>query len=209
MKTEKTTPSRYRDRADYDPETIYSIFDAATLCTLAYMDQDVPMQIPTIFCRIGNQIMIHGSVGSHMIRTISDGRPVSISVALMDALVLARSVFNHSMNYRSVVMFSKAGIITDPEEKLDMFRLFTEKLIPGRWADVSQPTALEVAKTTVLVFDISEASAKIRTGPPIDDDIYMDQPVWAGIIPLESRWGTPEQDITNGQVPDLPEYLKR
>ena len=186
-----TTPSRLAKRAHYDTESIYSILDEALFCTVSYAMDDQPMAIPTAFARNGDKIYIHGSVGSHFIREIEKGGPVCISVMLTDGLVLAKSAFHHSVNYRSVVIFATAQKVTDEAEKMEALALITDHLIPGRWADLRPTTDSELRKTTVLAFSLSEASAKIRTGGPNDDPEDADLPTWSGVIPLQTVRLTP------------------
>lgn len=184
--TEKTEITRLAKRGVYDKETIYSILDEALVCTLAYSKDNQPFQIPTGFCRIGNKIYIHGSVGSFYMRELQTKKlPVCISTTLLDGMVLARSAFHHSVNYRSVVMFGEPELVTDKDELYKALEVFTEKMCPGRWADVKKPTDGEWKATMVLSFEIKEASAKVRVGPPKDDEEDYDLDVWAGVQPIQ------------------------
>ena len=206
--TDKTEITRLAKRGSYDKETIYSILDEALFCNLAFSLHGQPFQIPTGFCRIGDHLYLHGSVGSHYMRELaSHSLPVSISATLMDGIVLARSAFHHSVNYRSVVIFSKAELVTDQEELYKALEIFTEKICPGRWADVRKPTAGEWKATMVLRFSISEASAKIRTGPPKDDEEDYALDVWAGVLPLqiEKKDLVPDPLLKPGVA--VPNYL--
>ncbi len=206
--TDKTEITRLAKRGSYDKETIYSILDEALFCNLAFSLHGQPFQIPTGFCRIGDHLYLHGSVGSHYMRELaSHSLPVSISATLMDGIVLARSAFHHSVNYRSVVIFSKAELVTDQEELYKALEVFTEKICPGRWADVRKPTAGEWKATMVLRFSISEASAKIRTGPPKDDEEDYALDIWAGVLPLqiEKKYLVPDP-LLKSEVP-VPNYL--
>jgi uncharacterized protein len=208
-KTEKTEITRLPKRGDYSAETIYAILDEALFCTVAYSDNGQPFQIPTGFCRIDNQLYIHGSVGSHYMRKLAAGdMPVSISATLIDGLVLARSAFHHSVNYRSVVVFADPRLVTDSDELYKVLEVFTEKMCPGRWADVRKPTSNEWKSTMVLAFTIEEASAKVRTGPPKDDEEDYGMDVWAGVVPLALKRGKEIADplLKAGVV--LPEYLR-
>ena len=209
LKTEKTEITRLPKRGDYSIETIYSILDEALFCTVAYADGGQPYQIPTGFGRIDNQLYIHGSVGSHYMRKIAkELLPLSISVALMDGLVLARSAFHHSVNYRSVNIFAAPRLVTDEDELYKALEVFTEKMCPGRWADVRKPTKNEWKETMVLAFTIEEASAKVRTGAPKDDEGDYALDVWAGVVPLKIiREGTVADPLLKDGVA-LPDYLK-
>lgn len=206
--TGKTEITRLAKRGSYDKETIYSILDEALFCNLAFSLHGQPFQIPTGFCRIGDHLYLHGSVGSHYMRELaSHSLPVSISATLMDGIVLARSAFHHSVNYRSVVIFSKAELVTDQEELYKALEVFTEKICPGRWADVRKPTAGEWKATMVLRFSISEASAKIRTGPPKDDEEDYALDVWAGVLPLQiEKKDLVADPLLKSGVP-VPNYL--
>lgn len=184
--TDKTEITRLAKRGVYDKETIYSILDEALVCTIAYSKDNQPFQIPTGFCRIGNKIYIHGSVGSFYMRELQTKKlPVCISTTLLDGMVLARSAFHHSVNYRSVVMFGEPELVTDKDELYKALEVFTEKMCPGRWADVRKPTDGEWKATMVLSFEIKEVSAKVRVGPPKDDEEDYDLNVWAGVQPIQ------------------------
>ena len=207
-KTNKTEITRLPKRGDYSSETIYSILDEALFCTVAYQDNGQPFQIPTGFCRIDDQVYLHGSVGSHYMRKLAAGNiPVSISATLIDGLVLARSAFHHSVNYRSVCLFSNARLVTDKEELYKALEVFTEKMCPGRWADVRKPTDNEWKATMVLAFTIEEVSAKVRVGPHKDDEEDYTLDVWAGVLPLviEKKKPLPDPSLKAGV--QLPAYL--
>ena len=206
--TNKTEITRLPKRGVYDRDEIYSILDEALVCTVAFAIDNQPFQIPTGFCRIGNKLYIHGSVGSHYMRELQSKKlPVSIGVTLIDGMVLARSAFHHSVNYRSVVMFSEPETVTDQDELYKALEVFTEKMCPGRWADVRKPTSGEWKATMVLSFEIKEASAKVRTGPPKDDDEDYDLDVWAGVQPLKIHRlaAIPDPALKAGL--ELPPYL--
>lgn len=207
-KTEKTEITRLPRRGDYSEETIFAILDEALLCTIAYQDNGQPFQIPTGFCRLGNQLYIHGSVGSHYMRKLAAGSTlVSISITLMDGLVLARSAFHHSVNYRSVAIFSTPRLVTDKDELYQALEIFTEKMCQGRWADVRKPTDNEWKATMLLAFTIEEASAKVRTGPPKDDEEDYSLDVWAGVVPLKLEKKNPLADPALKQGIKFPAYL--
>jgi len=207
--TNKTEITRLAKRGAYDKETIYSILDEALFCTVAYVHEGQPFQIPTGFARIGDKVYIHGSVGSFYMRELRDKKhPTCISVTLMDGLVLARSAFHHSVNYRSVVMFGVPQLVNATEELYKALEVFTEKICPGRWNDVRQPTSNEWKETMVLSFDISEASAKVRTGPPKDDEEDYSMDVWAGVVPLKIKRLEPIPDSQLKSGVRLPDYLR-
>lgn len=205
MKTQRTTPSRLAKRAHYDAETIHPILDDALFCTVSYVLHDQPMAIPTAFARKGDRLYIHGSVGSHFIRSIENNVPVCITVMLADGLVLAKSAFHHSVNYRSVVVFATAEKVIDEVEKMEALALITDHLIPNRWDDLRPTTASELQKTTVLAFSLTESSAKLRTGGPNDDTEDVDLLTWAGVIPLQTLRMTPIPAEHNAV--ELPGYL--
>jgi uncharacterized protein len=192
--TERTRLVREPQRANYDRETIFKILDEAFVCHVGFSLEGQPYVIPTLFARVGEAIYFHGSAASRMLRNASEGIPVCITVTLTDGFVLARSVFNHSMNYRSVVALGKALLVDAPEEKLKALRAFTEKIIPGRWNDARQPNEKELKSTSILRLPLTEVSAKIRTGPPEDDAPDYSLPVWAGVIPLHLAAGAPIRD---------------
>lgn len=206
--TDKTEITRLPKRGMYDREEIYSILDEALVCTVAFAVDNQPFQIPTGFCRIGDKLYIHGSVGSHYMRELQNKKlPVCISATLIDGMVLARSAFHHSVNYRSVIMFSEPEIVMDQNELYKALEVFTEKMCPGRWADVRKPTEGEWKATMVLSFNIKEASAKVRTGPPKDDEEDYDLDVWAGVQPLKIQRMEPIPDLALKPGLVLPSYL--
>ncbi len=207
--TDKTEITRLPKRGVYDKDAIYSILDEALFCTLAYSNNGEPFQIPTGFCRIADTLYVHGSVGSFYMREIATKKlPVCLSATIMDGLVLARSAFHHSVNYRSVVIFGKPRQVTEKEEMYKALEVFTEKMCPGRWADVRKPTDNEWKSTMVLAFTIAEASAKVRTGPPKDDEEDYSMDVWAGVVPLKITHGTPFADDALKAGVKLPSYLQ-
>jgi nitroimidazol reductase NimA-like FMN-containing flavoprotein (pyridoxamine 5'-phosphate oxidase superfamily) len=192
--TSRTRVVREANRAVYDRETIYQILDAAFVCHVGFSADGQPFVIPTMFARVGDAIFFHGSAASRMLRGLGDGLPVCITVTLIDGLVLARSVFNHSMNYRSVVALGLATLIQEPSEKLQALRVFTEKLIPGRWNDARQPNEQELKATSILKLPLTEVSAKVRTGAVEDDAEDYALNVWAGIIPMHLAVDAPQRD---------------
>lgn len=208
-KTDRTSITRLPKRGAYDKATVYSILDEALVCTVAYVNEGEPFQIPTGFCRIDNKIYIHGSVGSFYMRQLAEKKlPVCISATLIDGLVLARSAFHHSMNYRSVVVFGVPELVKDDQELYRALEVFTDKVQPGRWNDIRKPDNGEWKATMVLSINIDEASAKIRTGEPKDDEEDYNLDIWAGVVPLKLQRGTPLNDPALKQGVELPSYLR-
>ena len=191
MPTARTKVKRHPERGDYERETIDAILDEGLICHLGFVVDGQPFVIPTIHARDGGTLYIHGSPGSRMLRAAKQGVDVCVTVTLLDALVVARSAYNHSMNYRSVVVLGRAVELTDREEKLRAMQRVVEHIIPGRWDDARQPSDAEIKGTTILALPLSEASAKVRSGPPIDDEADLTLPVWAGLIPLGLRSAEP------------------
>ena len=191
MPTQHTTVKRHPERGAYDRTTIDAILDEGLICHLGFVYHGRPFVIPTIHARDGDTLYIHGSPGSRMLRAAKDGVDICVTVTLLDGLVLARSVYNHSMNYRSVVVLGRARELTDRDEKIRAMNRVVEHVVPGRWDDARQPNDAEIKGTTILALPLDEASAKIRTGPPTDDDADVELPVWAGTIPLKIQPSEP------------------
>jgi nitroimidazol reductase NimA-like FMN-containing flavoprotein (pyridoxamine 5'-phosphate oxidase superfamily) len=208
MPSPRTRVVREADRAVYDRETVYRILDEGFLCHAGFVVDGQPFVIPTSYGRMQASLYIHGSAASRMLRQMKDGVPVCITVTLLDGLVLARSVFNHSMNYRSVVILGQATVVDDPEEKLAALRILSEHILPGRWDDTRQPNERELKATSVLRVPIEEFSAKVRVGPPIDDEEDYSFPTWAGVVPMEMVAGKPLADrrLLPGQ--NVPGYAR-
>jgi nitroimidazol reductase NimA-like FMN-containing flavoprotein (pyridoxamine 5'-phosphate oxidase superfamily) len=205
----RTTVNRLPARGNYDREVVKAILSEGLVCHVGFVWEGSPFVIPTGYGSDGDFFYIHGSSASRMVRTLSAGAEACITVTLQDGLVLARSAFHHSMNYRSVVLFGKARLVDQPEEKLDVLRKITEHLVPGRWADVRLPTPLEMKATAVLAFPLDEASAKIRVGPPSDDEEDYALPIWAGVLPLALQPGVLQPDERNLPGVGTPEYVLR
>ena len=208
MPTARTRVVREPERAVYDRETVYRILDEGFICHVGFAVNGQPFVIPTSYGRKDATLYIHGSAASRMLRQMKDGVAVCVTVTLLDGLVLARSVFNHSMNYRSVVVLGKATLVDDPEEKLAALRALSEHILPGRWDDSRQPNERELKATSVLRVPIEEFSAKVRTGPPIDDAEDYSFPTWAGVIPLETVAGNPINDPKLDSGREAPEYVR-
>ncbi|HRK51800.1 MAG TPA: pyridoxamine 5'-phosphate oxidase family protein [Pyrinomonadaceae bacterium] len=194
-------------RGAYDQETIYSILDDGFICHVGFAIDGQPYVIPTGYARIGDHVYIHGSSASRMLRSLAEGIDVCVTVTHVDGLVLARSAFHHSINYRSVVVLGQAKMVEDPAEKEMALEAFTEHIIPGRWPEIRWPSELELKATTVLKLAIDEASAKVRTGDPKDDDEDYGMNVWAGVVPLSSKPGQPIRDSRLADEIDLPTYI--
>ncbi len=205
MQTARTIPSRVAKRAHYDADTIHPILDEALFCTVSTVIDGQPFALPTAYARHNDKLYIHGSVGSHFIRAIEHGAPVCITVMLADGLILAKSAFSHSVNYRSVVVFAQAEKVTDEAEKMQALALITDHMVPNRWDDLRPTTDSELRKTTVLAFSLAEASAKVRTGNANDDAADRDLPTWAGVIPLQTVQLPPIAADYNSAP--LPAYL--
>jgi nitroimidazol reductase NimA-like FMN-containing flavoprotein (pyridoxamine 5'-phosphate oxidase superfamily) len=206
LQTERTKLKRLANRGHFDRETAYGILDEGFICHVGFAPQGQPFVIPTGYARVDDKLYVHGSQASRMLRTLSGGIDACVTVTIVDGLVLARSAFHHSMNYRSVVIFGRARIVEDREEKMAALVALSEHIVRGRWADVREPNEEEFIKTTVLELPLVEASAKIRTGPPLDDEEDYALPIWAGVIPLSLQAGEP---INDPRLPDgieVPEY---
>jgi uncharacterized protein len=204
--TPRTRVIREPQRALYDRDAINQILDEAFICHVGFSADGQPFVIPTSFGRDGDTLYVHGSAASRMLRNLDKGIAACITVTLIDGLVLARSIFNHSMNYRSVVILGTLTLVDDPTEKLKALRLLSEHIIPDRWDDSRLPNEKELKATSILRLPITEFSAKVRSGPAIDDDEDYSFPTWAGVIPLETKIGQAIRDERCDR--DLPDYLK-
>lgn len=204
--TDRTKLKRLPKRGHFDRETVYSILDEGFICHVGFVMDGQPFVIPTGYARAGDKLYVHGSQASRMLRNLASGLDACLTVTLLDGLVLARSAFHHSMNYRSVLVFGRTTIVDDPSEKMAALLALSEHIIRGRWADVREPTDQEMKQTTVLCLPLEEASAKIRTGPPLDDEEDYALPIWAGVLPLKLVAGEPVKDpLLTAEVP-VPDY---
>ncbi len=208
MPTARTRVVREPHHGVYDRETVYRILDEGFLCHAGFVVEGQAFVIPTSYGRKDASLYIHGSAASRMLRQMKDGIPVCITVTLLDGLVLARSVFNHSMNYRSVVILGKATLVDEPEEKLAALRILSEHILPGRWDDARQPNERELKQTSVLRLPIEEFSAKVRVGPPVDDEEDYSFPTWAGVVPLDMVAGEPIDDARSDPAQEVPAYAR-
>ncbi len=206
--TPRTTLHRRPGRAEYDREAIEAILDEGFLCNVGVVIDGRPLVIPTAYARDGRSLYLHGARNNRSLRAVLEGE-ACISVTQFDGLVLARSILHHSMNYRSVVLFGKGEEVTERTEKLNAMRCFVEHVIPGRWQDARQPSDPEVEATLVIRIPIEECSAKVRSGPPADDEKDMEFPVWAGVIPVQQTWLKPEPDPLMPADTPVPDYVAR
>ena len=191
----RTTVRRLADRGGYDRAAIDAILDEGLVCHVGFAAEDQPYVIPCVYGRIGDRLYLHGSSASRMLRALADGAPACVTVTLLDGLVLARSAFHHSVNYRSVVVLGTASCVEDAEERLAALRGVVEHVVPGRWREARRPSAAELAKTLVVALALDEASAKVRAGGPKDDAEDMELDVWAGVVPLALVAGAPVPDL--------------
>lgn len=208
-KTNRTTITRHDERGSYDRESANSIIDEGMVAHVGFDTEDGPTVIPMTYARIGDEILLHGAVASRWLSGFAKGKPVSVCVTLLDGLVLAQSAFSHSMNYRSVVCFGTATLVTDYEQKQAAFKAFLDHLVPGRWEDCRQPDAKETGATIVLSVPIDEASVKVRSGPPKDAEKDLGLGYWTGVIPLELTPGSPIPDPLMEPGNAAPEYVRR
>jgi hypothetical protein len=208
LKTERTRVRRIPDRGHYDKKTIYPIIDEALYCHVGINHNGSPVVIPTIHARINNTLYIHGSAASRLLQSIQEDSNLCVTISLIDGIVLARSAFHHSLNYRSVVVFGQGVIVNDFQEKWDALKAVSDHLVPKRWEDVREPNQKEMDATTVVSISLEEASAKVRSGPPGDDDADYALPIWAGVQTIELKKGTLIPDPVLPDSIGIPDYLK-
>jgi nitroimidazol reductase NimA-like FMN-containing flavoprotein (pyridoxamine 5'-phosphate oxidase superfamily) len=212
-RTERNAVRRLPQRASYEREQVYQILDAGFVCHVGFVVEGQPFVIPTAYGRAGDTLYVHGAVASRMLKTLAGGVDACVTVTHVDGLVLARSAFHHSMNYRSVVVFGRATVVEGRAEKMEAMRAFSEHLMRGRWAEVREPSERELNATLVLALPLAEASAKVRTGPPIDDEEDLSLDVWAGVLPLRLAAGEPVGDalLSDGTPvsPSVKDYALR
>jgi uncharacterized protein len=210
--TERTKLKRLPKRGHFDRDTVYAILDEGFICHVGFTVDGQPFVIPTGYGRVDDKLYIHGSQASRMLRSLAGGLDVCVTVTIVDGLVLARSAFHHSMNYRSVVVFGRATLVNDPAEKYEALVSLSEHIVRGRWKDAREPNEQEMKQTTVLCLPLEEASAKIRTGPPLDDEEDYALPIWAGVVPLKLTPGEPINDPrlpADIPIPDYAAHYKR
>jgi nitroimidazol reductase NimA-like FMN-containing flavoprotein (pyridoxamine 5'-phosphate oxidase superfamily) len=206
--TPRTSPTRHTERVSYDPKTVHAVLDEALICHVGFVVEGRPVVLPHLHARVEEVLYLHGSTGARpMMAARGDGLEVCVTVTLLDGLVLARSAFSHSMNYRSVVIHGTAVVVQDPEEKTTALTALVEAVSPGRTGGTRPPSRSELAATTVLRVDLHEVSVKVRTGPPIDDPEDLGLPYWAGVLPLSTAAGTPQpdEDLPDGVA--VPEHV--
>ena len=204
--TDRTKLKRLPKRGHFDRESVYAILDEGFICHVGFVANGQPFVIPTGYARVDDKLYIHGSQASRMLRSLAGGLDACVTVTIIDGLVLARSAFHHSMNYRSVLVFGRATLVDEPKEKYSALVALSEHIVPGRWADVREPNEQEMMQTTVLCLPLQEASAKIRTGPPLDDEEDYSLPMWAGVVPLKLVAGEPIKDpLLSAEIP-VPDY---
>lgn len=207
--TEKTKIKRRPDRGHYDKSTIYEIIDEAKLCHIGFVQDGHPFVIPALHVRRDDELLIHGASVSRLLKYIADGNEVSVSIAILDALVFAKTAFNQSVNFRSVVLFGKGRLIEEENEKLQALESFTNGLMPGAWEEIRKPYKNELKATSIVAIEIKETSAKIRNTPPGDDGEDRDLPIWAGVLPVKQVIENPvTADYTDDSIP-VPEYVLR
>jgi uncharacterized protein len=207
-KTVRNRVRRAPERGRYDRAAIYEIIDEAMICHVAFVQDGQPFVIPTIHARLGDRLLFHGATKSRLVLHAAAGQPLSVAVTHLDGLVLARSIFHHSMNYRSVVLFGAGRLVVDDGEKLAGLKALSEHVMPGRWDDVRGPNAKEMKATALVSMGIDSASAKVRRGPPNDDEEDYDLPVWAGVLPVRYDFLDPEPDPRLKPDVPLPPYLR-
>lgn len=203
----RTRVRRGAARARYERSEVEAIVDAGFVCHVGFVLEGEPRVIPTLYARRGDRLLLHGSTGSSMLRALMAGETACVTITHTDGIVLARSAFHHSVNYRSVVIFGRAESVTDPREKLAALEAFQEQIVPGRWSKVRAPNAEELARTAVVALPLSEASAKVRAGGPNDDEDDYALPVWAGVVPFGPRAGTPVDDGRLQPGVQLPDHV--
>ena len=206
-KSNKTRINRLPKRGHYDRQTIYRILDEALICHVGFVESGQPYVIPINFARVDDTIVLHGAKASRLLKHIEAGHPICVEATIVDGLVLARSVFHHSVNYRSVVLFGTGRCVDDEQEKLAALEAVTEHLIPGRWQEARLPNRKELDATRVVSIKIDEASAKVRVGPPADDEEDYGLPVWAGLLPLQETPFAPIRDELQSDNIPLPDYI--
>ena len=207
--TQRTRLRRYPERGRTERSALYDILDAGLFCHLGVVDEAGPRVIPTLYGRLDDTLYIHGSPASTTIRAAQRELPVCVTVTLVEGLVLARSVFHHSANFRCAMVFGKARLVTDPDERIAGLRACAEQLVPGRWNVARSPSREELARTAVIAVSLNEASVKVREGGPHDADEDLSLDVWAGVLPLESRWGNPQPDPGLKSSSPVPEHIQR
>jgi len=207
-KTSRSTLKRLAERGRYDKASVHAVLDAGRIAHVGIAPDGEPVVIPVLYARMGDEVVFHGAKASRLLKVLKSGGPVCLTVTIVDGLVLARSLFEHSMNYRSVVAFGR-GRLLEGEEKLAALQAISEHLLPGRWDDARRPSEKELKATTVVAVEIEEAAAKIRTGGPEDNEEDYTLPVWAGVVPVREVYGEPEPDERLRSGVDVPVYIRQ
>lgn len=205
--TPRTKLGRSKERGSSDTNDLYEVLDAGLICHLGVVVDGYPMVVPTGYGRLGDTLYLHGSTGARSLRA-SEGTDVCVTVTHLDGIVLARSIFHHSVNYRSAIIYGRARLLTDPEERLAGLRAVSEQLAPGQWDYVREPSPKELAATAVLALSLEEASVKMRRGDPLDEEEDYELPVWAGVLPLVTSWGEPLPDSALPEGIDVPVHIR-
>jgi nitroimidazol reductase NimA-like FMN-containing flavoprotein (pyridoxamine 5'-phosphate oxidase superfamily) len=207
--TPRSTVHRGKNRARTDRAALHAVLDAGLICHFAFVVDDAPVVIPTGYARDGDTLYVHGSTGARSLRAAADGVEVCVTVTLLDGIVYGRSVFHHSVNYRSAVIHGRARAVTDDEAKLRGLRVLTEHLAPGSWGYAREPNKRELAQTALLALDLGEAAVKIRSGPPVDEDTDVEaDAVWAGVLPVHTEWGAAEPCPLLNETWQVPEHVR-
>ncbi len=205
---ERSRVKRAPERGIYDKDVIYEIADEALVCHVGFVQDGQPYVIPTTHARDGDSILLHGATSSRLIRHVQEGHPICVTITLLDGLVLARSIYSHSMNYRSVVIFGHGRLIEGDVETLNALEILSEHVMPGRWEDSRKPNPKELKATAVVAISIESASAKVRSGPPNDEDEDYELPIWAGVLPIQQRYLEPVSDPQLDKSVALPDYIR-
>jgi nitroimidazol reductase NimA-like FMN-containing flavoprotein (pyridoxamine 5'-phosphate oxidase superfamily) len=206
--TDRNRVRRVPTRGQYDKETVYEIVDNALYCHVSFLQDGRPFIIPTLHARRGDEILLHGATASRLIRHVQGGHEICLAMTHIDGIVLARSAFHHSINYRSAVLFGRGQLVEGERENMEALEVFTERLMPGRWQDTRVPNRKELKATAVVAISIDLASAKIRSGPPVDDDDDHALPHWAGVLPLSLQAGPPQPDAYVNDTTPVPSYVE-
>jgi nitroimidazol reductase NimA-like FMN-containing flavoprotein (pyridoxamine 5'-phosphate oxidase superfamily) len=209
MRTQRSTVRRLPERGSYDFESLYRVLDEGFLCHLGFVVDGQPFVIPTSYGRDDEKLYVHGSAASRMLRHLAQGHAMTACVTLLDGLVLARSGFHHSMNYRSAVVYGTGRLVEDAEEKMRALLVISEHIVPGRWAEVRGPNAQEMKATAVIRLEVEDFSVKVRSGPPKDEPEDYSLPVWAGVLPLRMTAGEPQADPKMEHAAEVPEYVRK
>ncbi len=207
--TAKTKLRRLPKRGAFDRKTVEDILDAGFVAHVGFVDGGQPFVLPMIYGRDGGMVYLHGSAGGRHLRALAAGGNICVTVTVVDGLVLARSAFHHSMNYRCVVVLGRAEKVSDQTQKLRALEIISEHVLPGRWQDARKPNAAEMKQTLVVALPLSECSAKIRTGPPLDEEEDYSLPIWAGVVPMKTVFGAPAADLRLAAGGRVPDYLKK